>query len=95
MNTTQLPNNRNMSITVANDNGVKYNLDTAVYGSPNNTYWVKCEGGGLNALHITNNSSILNGQVTKINTSSTSSSGVFYLTDTGGRGYNDDIILLL
>ena len=95
LNTAQLPNNREIFVDVANDNGVRYNLDTSVYNGPNNTYYIKAGGGGTNALHVTNNASIVNGQVTVKNATSTSSSGVFYLTDTGGRGYNDDIILLL
>ena len=74
---------------------LQFNIDSSAYGGPNNTYYIKSDGGGQNALHITTNSSNQNGQVTVINSPSTTPSGVFYVTDTGGRGFNDDIILLL
>jgi hypothetical protein len=76
--------------SVANDAGVKYNLDSTEYGGPNNTYYMKFDGGGLNALHITTNTGAPNGQVTN----STSATGTFYVSDTGGRGYDDDIVLM-
>jgi len=97
MNTTNLTNNRHVFINVSNDNGVKYDTDGSVYSGPNNTYYIKADGGGLNELHITNDSgtSSTYGQVTVINATSTSSSGVFYITNTGGRGYTDDMILLI
>src|SRR4030042_2307187 len=71
LNTAQLPNNREIFVDVANDNGVRYNLDTSVYNGPNNTYYIKAGGGGTNALHVTNNASIVNGQVTVKNATST------------------------
>ena len=95
MNTTDLPSNRHIFINVSNDEGVKYNNDSAYYIGPNGTYYILAEGGGLNQLHVTNSTDNVYGQVTVINATSTSSSGVFYVTTTGGRGYNDDIILLL
>ncbi|MDD3933308.1 nitroreductase [Methanoculleus sp. UBA303] len=76
--------------SVANDAGVKYNLDSTEYGGPNNTYYMKFDGGGLNALHITTDTGVPNGQVTN----STLATGTFYVSDTGGRGYDDDIILM-
>lgn len=85
-------NNRHVFIGVANDAGVKYDWDGARYGAGNNnTYYIKADGGGLNELHITNNHSVPYGQVT----TTTDPSGTFYLSNTGGRGYDDDIILLL
>ncbi|MGB9977943.1 PKD domain-containing protein [Methanobacterium sp.] len=99
MNTTNLTSNKHVFINVSNDKGVKYNLDYPMYvdkpGAANSTYYILADGGGKNALHVTNKVNVTNGQVTVINTASTSSSGVLYLTDTGGRGYNDNIILLL
>ncbi|MGF7117586.1 chitobiase/beta-hexosaminidase C-terminal domain-containing protein [Methanobacterium oryzae] len=97
INTTNLTNNRHVFINVSNDNGVKYNTDGSIYSGPNNTYYIKADGGGMNELHITNDSSISSayGQVSVINATSTSSSGVFYITNTGGRGYSDDMILLI
>ncbi len=97
MNTTNLTNNRHVFINVSNDNGVKYDKDGSVYSGPNNTYYIKADGGGMNELHITNDSNIISayGQVSVINATSTSSSGVFYITNTGGRGYTDDMILLI
>lgn len=90
-----LPSNRHIFINVSNDEGVRYNTDTILYGGPNGTYYIKCDGGGMNALHITNDIGNLNGQLTAITTTNTNYSGVFYITDTGGRGYNDNIILLV
>jgi PGF-pre-PGF domain-containing protein len=84
--------NRHIFINVANDAGVKYNLDGAVYGAwNNNTYYIKADGGGLNELHITADASADRGQVT----TSGNQSGVFYLSNTGGRGFDDTIVLLL
>ena len=40
---------------VANNAGVKYDLDGEYYSGPNNTYYMKFDGGGLNTLHITTN----------------------------------------
>lgn len=90
-----LSNNRHIFIDVSNDEGIKFNYDGATYRGPSNTYYIKSDGGGLNALHITTDPNNQFGQVTAITATTTSPSGVFYLTDTGGRGFNDDIILLL
>jgi len=50
-------------------------------------------GGGLNALHIASSSADLPnyGDIS----TTTSQSGTFYITDTGGRGYQDRAILLV
>jgi len=85
-----LPNNRNIDIKVSNDNG-------AIYGSvSDDTYYINAPGGGLNQLHISTDSSPagVSGQVTTQNISASSASGTFWITTTGGRGYNDDLILL-
>jgi hypothetical protein len=86
-----LTNNRHIFINVANDAGVKYDLDGAKYGGPSNTYYIKADGGGLNELHITNDAGVPHGQVS----STTAQTGVFYVTNTGGRGFDNDIILLI
>ncbi|WP_281774444.1 chitobiase/beta-hexosaminidase C-terminal domain-containing protein [Methanobacterium formicicum] len=91
--TGELPSNRHIFISVSNYNGTKYN-DSAL-GGPDDTYYIKADGGGLNQLHITTDPSNTGGQVTAIQVTSTNSSGVFYVTTTGGRGYNDEIILLV
>ncbi|MFA0833935.1 MAG: PKD domain-containing protein [Methanobacterium formicicum] len=104
-NTTNITQNNHVYINVSNDNGVKYNVDYDYYlndptysqGGSNGTYYIKAEGGGLNQLHIcdSNSTSAMYGQITVTNTTSGTQSGVFYITTTGGRGTNDDIILLL
>ncbi|MBP2145739.1 PGF-pre-PGF domain-containing protein [Methanofollis sp. W23] len=76
---------RHIHVQVSNDGNARFNT----FG--NDTYYVKCDGGGLNAMHITNDASVRGGQVTI----SSDQSGTFYLTNTGGRGYNDEVILLL
>jgi PGF-pre-PGF domain-containing protein len=55
------------------------------------TKYFKFEGGGINALHITTDPDDAYGQVT----TSGEQSGVFYLSDTGGRGFFDDMILMI
>ena len=88
-----LPQNRHIFFTVANDAGVKYDFDGSVYGTEgnNNTYYIKADGGGLNELHITADPSAPYGQVT----TSEDQSGTFYVSNTGGRGFDDTIVLLL
>lgn len=50
-------------------------------------------GGGLNAIHIASSSAAVEnyGDVT----TTTGQSGTFYITETGGRGYQDEAILLV
>ena len=58
----------------------------------NGTYWFWFpENAGLNTLHITDDYTDSYGQVTR----TAEMSGSFYVTDTGGMTYKDDIILLL
>jgi PKD repeat protein len=82
-----IPDYNNVYITVANDAGVKYNA----FG--NNTYNIRFEGidRGLNALHISTNPVLNFGQVTTTG----SQSGTFYATDSGGKGYEDEILLMV
>jgi hypothetical protein len=86
-----LTSNRHIFINVANDAGVKFDLDGVKYGGPSNTYYIKADGGGLNELHITNDANDAYGQVT----TTSNQSGVFYISNTGGRGFDNDIILLV
>ncbi|MCE5339404.1 MAG: PEGA domain-containing protein [Methanomicrobiaceae archaeon] len=53
--------------------------------------YIKFDGGGLNALHITTDPSEPYGQVTE----TSAQSGTFYFSDTGGRGFFDDLILMV
>jgi len=82
-----LPDYNNIFVKVANDLGVKYNA----FG--NNTYNIRFEGinRGLNALHISTDPAANYGQVTV----SENQSGIFYATDSGGKGYEDEIILMV
>jgi hypothetical protein len=95
--TTLFPDFHHFYINVANDAGVKWDLDSVYYGGPgavaNNTYYLKADGSGLNELHITNANDEANarGQVTV----NSAQSGVFYISNTGGRGFDNDIILLV
>jgi PKD repeat protein len=86
-----LPAPRHIFINVANDAGVKWDWDGARYGGPSNTYYIKADGGGLNELHITNDVDAAYGQVTTSN----DVSGILYFTNTGGRGYDNIIVLLV
>jgi large repetitive protein len=78
-----LTNNRHIFIYVANIDGVRYDLDGALYGGPNGTYYIKADGGGLNALTID--------QLT----TSTNSTGSFIIVEGGGSGGSGEIILLI
>ena len=86
-----LTQNRDIHINVSNEAGALYG-DSAL----NDTYWINAPGGGLNQLHITTDptASGYSGQVTNQTTNNSSASGTFWVTTTGGRGYNDDIILM-
>jgi len=76
-------------IYVKPENGIRFDK---VGGTGNGTYYFKLEGGGLNALHISNDPiNATFGQVT----TTTSTTGHFWMTDTGGRGFDDDAILLV
>jgi DMSO/TMAO reductase YedYZ molybdopterin-dependent catalytic subunit len=80
-----LPDHHHIHINVANDAGVKYDI----YG--NDTYYIRFDKSGLNSFHITTDPSVPEGQVT----TTTDQSGTFYITDTGGKGLDDDVILML
>ncbi len=84
-----LPAPRHIFISPAN--GVKYDMDGATYGGSGGTYYIKADGGGLNELHITNDAAAPYGQVTATD----AQSGTLWVTNTGGRGFDNDIILLV
>ena len=86
-----IPAPRHISVVVSNDDGALYDYDVATYGGPENSYYIKADGGGLNELHLTNNPADQYGQVTTTN----DLSGTFWMTNTGGRGFDDDLILLV
>ena len=73
---------QNQYIPVTNGARFDYNED--------NTYYFKLTGGGLNAMHVTNDP--WNAPFGQVNHGS--DSGTFWISDTGGRGFNDDIILM-
>lgn len=80
-----IPGNKHVHIKVANDDGARFDL------FDNETYYIKFDGGGLNALHITTNPLEPFGQVTK----TAAGNGTFYIADSGGRGFFDDLVLLV
>ena len=65
-------------------------IDIKIANNPLGNY-IKFDGGGVNALHISTNPLEPYGQVT----ASTEQSGTFYFSDTGGRGFFDDLILMV
>lgn len=86
---TAMPSYHNVNLIVSNDAGARfddYGNDSYNFFSANQS-----PSQGLNALHITNSLALLSGQVTFSN----EQSGTFYLADTGGRGWNDDGILMI
>ena len=74
-----------VNLTVANDDGARLGNGDDTYTFFNRT------ADGNNALKITNNTSITAGNVVYTN----SQSGTFYITSTGGKRYEDDVILML
>ncbi len=82
-----LVDSNNIFFKVANDAGVKYDA----FG--NDTYNIRFEGydRGLNALHISTDPAVNFGQVTQ----TAAQSGTIYATDSGGKGYEDEILLLV
>jgi hypothetical protein len=90
-----LTNNRHIFVNVANDAGVKYDMDGAAYNGPANTYYIKADGGGLNSNWIAPTAADTTKIATVIPTTSSTITGSLYLNDAGGRGFSDDIILLL
>ncbi len=90
---SQIETHRNVNLTVANDEGVRYQEPNI----PNGTYnfFNPTQTGGLNELHISSDSSDAMGDVTNDTATSGSSIGTFYLTNTGGRGWHDNGILMI
>ena len=89
-NTTPLSNYSNIYVQVANDGGVSFNT------TGNGTYYIQSlssPNGGFNAVHIANDSTATTNYGGS--TSTANQSGTFYATDTGGRGYQDDVVLML
>lgn len=93
-----LPSFCNVNISVEN---IKYN-DTSKGDAGDGTYnfYVgRCAaGGGLNAFHITNSTDMVsatNGTLDHFVNPALPSTKSFYLSDTGGRGYEDEAILLI
>ncbi|MEN6341437.1 MAG: nitroreductase [Methanospirillum sp.] len=82
-----LPGYNTIFVGVANDAGPGYDA----FG--NGTYSIRFEGydRGLNALHISTDPAVNFGQVT----TTANQSGTFYATDSGGKGYEDEILLLV
>lgn len=86
---TSIPTYKNVNLTVANDDGARFDI----FGNDKYNFFSSSQssGQGLNALHITDDVNNPDGTIT--NTSNTS--GTFYLSDTGGRGWDDDGILMI
>ena len=79
----------------ANSSAISDYNNIYVQSANNGTYYIQNlgSGGGLNAVHIASTST--SGPNYGQYTFSSNQSGVFYVTDTGGRGYQDDVILML
>src|SRR5215471_10518296 len=69
-------------INVSNDNGARLGSD------PDDSYFIRADGGGLNQLHITTDSTPAGvaGQVTRDTIPTSSTAGTFWISTTGGRG---------
>ncbi len=80
-----IPGAKHVYVRIANEDGARFDL----FG--NDTYYIKFDGGGLNALHITTNPLEVFGQVTRTR----AANGTFYVSDSGGRGFFDDLVLLV
>ncbi len=94
-NQTVISSYADANLTVANDEGARFNANENITGE-NNTYNFfnsssQSATQGQNALHITTSNTSTVGNVTTTN----SQSGTIYLSDTGGRGWDDDGILMI
>ena len=78
-----LPGYTDIYIQCSNPEGIAFNF------TGTGTYYLG--SGGFNAVHVTTDTSNANGQYTI----SPNQSGVFYVTNTGGRVYQDDVILMI
>jgi len=72
----------------------------AFVNQPAGYYYFKFDqvgGGGINAMHISSTDipSDTQGHIYGDVTTTTSQTGTFYITDTGGRGYQDEAVLLV
>lgn len=84
-----IPSYADANLSVSNDNGVRFNT------SPHNSYNFfnsssQSATQGQNALHITTSNASTTGSVVF----TTNQSGTFYFSDTGGRGWDDNGILM-
>jgi PKD repeat protein len=86
-----IPSYHDVNLKVANDAGARFDD----YGDDTYNFFnlLQSPSQGLNALHISTDPSAATefGQVTTTG----SQSGTFYVTDTGGRGWDDDGVLML
>jgi len=78
-----IPATDDVYLKVANDAGVRFDD----FGD--NSFRILWTTGGLNALHVSNGSGTVYGEVTQ----TPNRSGTFYVTTTGGREYFDNIFL--
>lgn len=87
--TSVLPNYHDIYIKMSNHENISFDV------THNSTYYlqkINITNGGFNAIHIANDSTATTNYGGYTFTSD--QSGVFYVTDTGGRGYQDDVILM-
>jgi len=81
-----LPGHDHIMLHVANDAGAKY--DT--FG--NDSYYVHFDGDrGVSAVHITTDPALPLGQITVTE----KQTGTFFVTDTGGKAYEDELLVLV
>jgi|WetSurMetagenome_2_1015567.scaffolds.fasta_scaffold41930_3 PKD repeat protein len=90
MGMTVIPTNRNVNLSVVNDAGARFDD----YGNEAYNFFNMDQSAtqGQNALHVSSDNA---SKTTTDVTYTTAQSGVFYMTDTGGRGWDDDGILML
>ncbi|MBI5458805.1 chitobiase/beta-hexosaminidase C-terminal domain-containing protein [Methanobacterium sp.] len=81
--------NRDVNLSVSNDNGTRFDNN----GNDSYNFFNTLQGSsqGMNELHITNDSGNAYGSVV----SSNDTSGTFYVSNTGGRGWNDAGIIMV
>lgn len=80
----ELPGYNMLSIPVLND---QHHVNGQYYFTIGNNL----TNGGMNAVHISNSYSNPSGQLNRL----TEYNGTFFITDTGGKGYEDEAILLI
>ncbi len=86
-NQTVMPSYSNTNLTVSNDEGARFDVN----GDDSYSFFKGSGSGGLNSIKISDMPNDTSAKIIYTN----SQSGIFYIKNTGGKGYSDDAVLML